>query len=127
MRVEFFVVSVPAPRVFLRVLWFFSLQKSITSKFQFDLASTDNSPRDWGGGSGGIPYLNIDNCFQLSLFEPFSFIPEATKHGHDEVAQCLLRHGAGWREDGLGDLLCSAVGKLVYNSNRPPSITFIVQ
>lgn len=26
------------------------------------------------------------------------------------MVQCLLRHGAGWCEDGVGDLLCSAVG-----------------
>lgn len=35
---------------------------------------------------------------------------EAVQFGHDQVVQCLLRHGAGWCEDGVGDLLCSAIG-----------------
>ena len=26
------------------------------------------------------------------------------------MVQCLLRHGASWCEDGVGDLLCKAVG-----------------
>jgi len=38
-------------------------------------------------------------------------LSEAVQHGHDQVVQCLLRHGAGWCEDGVGDLLCSAVVK----------------
>lgn len=35
---------------------------------------------------------------------------EAVQFGHNQVVQCLLRHGAGWCEDGVGDLLCGAVG-----------------
>ncbi|XP_078346978.1 uncharacterized protein LOC144632254 isoform X3 [Oculina patagonica] len=38
-------------------------------------------------------------------------LSEAVQYGHDQVVQCLLRHGAGWCEDGVGDLLCSAVVK----------------
>ena len=39
----------------------------------------------------------------------FLFV-EAVQYGHEQVVQCLLRHGAGWCEDGVGDLLCSTVG-----------------
>ena len=40
---------------------------------------------------------------------PFCFI-EAVYFCHDQVVQSLLRHGASWSEDGIGDLLCIAVG-----------------
>ncbi|XP_022788411.1 ammonium transporter 1-like isoform X2 [Stylophora pistillata] len=36
-------------------------------------------------------------------------LSEAVQFGHNQVVQCLLRHGAGWCEDGVGDLLCSAI------------------
>ncbi|KAK2557231.1 Ammonium transporter 1 [Acropora cervicornis] len=36
---------------------------------------------------------------------------EAVYFGHDQVVQSLLRHGASWSEDGIGDLLCIAVEK----------------
>lgn len=38
-------------------------------------------------------------------------LSEAVQRGHDAVVQCLLRHGASWCEDGVGDLLCKAVVK----------------
>ena len=39
----------------------------------------------------------------------FYFI-EAVHFGHDRIVVSLLRHGASWSEDGIGDLLCVAVG-----------------
>ena len=51
---------------------------------------------------------NQYECDQETIF-PCLFV-EAVQYGHDQVVQCLLRHGAGWCEDGIGDLLCIAVG-----------------
>lgn len=62
------------------------------------------------------------NCVKFLLRQPgvdihardrwkASPLSEAVQFGHDQVVQCLLRHGAGWCEDGVGDLLCSAIVK----------------
>ncbi|XP_068675146.1 uncharacterized protein [Montipora foliosa] len=62
------------------------------------------------------------NCVKFLLRQPgvdihardrwrASPLSEAVQHGHDQVVRCLLRHEASWSEDGIGDLLCSAVVK----------------